>query len=651
MECHFLTFYGKEFSYDTIIKYLGNVTKPYRVITNNTEVHKILTQKQVDSINFADAFPEEGQLAEEIYKCSKISLEQYRCFFDGVSFREIDIFRGFEYQLLLQLSYIIKARKVLEIKKNTIFIFERFSTAYFAIMKIAAELGYHRELRIGLLRNNKIEFIKQDESNSSSYIDRTARVRLINFVNSLGTDNSLAKINIIRFAFIIISLSFKRFFKKLCNKKTNESILTILDKIDKKIYKTDSKYNTICAMFFTTARLDLFLRPIQPILVKFAHEGIPYHIFTTDIATSLVLSKENIPFVSFFEELNMLIEILRTSEEGKELKERIERRILQFHSLLGIEELMPDLLSKIYRAMATIVILDHIIGKMKLKSILDGGTGEVLENLAIEIAKKYKITSFSMVPSPPTPSPIFADWFHADRFFVEGSQGAEVMKSLGYDAKKILVVGGPRYDHFKKLDSIKSKAILEHKYKVSQKKKLVVIAMSRWHENDDVWVPNLIKFCNENNLEFVMKIHPTYKVASQNVSEGKIRSIGKKCNNLKYLMTYDIDLSLLLSAADLVITDWSSVGIEAVLLEKPLLTVNFTKEYIEPYMRYHEFQASLYVEDYEKLEKTISDILFKNMYLDELSNGRKRVMEKYNYLNDGKATERIFDLLITHPTY
>ena len=102
----------------------------------------------------------------------------------------------------------------------------------------------------------------------------------------------------------------------------------------------------------------------------------------------------------------------------------------------------------------------------------------------------------------------------------------------------------------------------------------------------------------------------------------------------------------MLSAADIVITDWSSVGFEAILLDKPLIQANFGKKKIDKYVRYYDYGASLYFENYDLFEKSISSIIKEKKYLEELKIGRQKIIKKYIFRNDGKASERIFEKLI-----
>ena len=647
MRCYFWFFYSKEIDFRVLFNHLKKIIPPYRIITNNAELKEYLSKKGKNTITLGDLFPEEGKIAEEIYTESREIVESYRKIFDKIIFKDVKVFNAFKFHLLLQFTLILKGKRVLEENKNTVFIFERFSPAYFVIMKIAKKLNHENKIEVGLLKGNEINYLKPtDERDPLTYADKTSRQRAIHFAkHGFGKGMSIEKFQILLlFGYRILSLLLKGFFYKTQG-KSKEKINFILKKIDKKIINSPGKYNATCAIFLTASRLDLHLRPMLPVIQKFHESKKPVYIFTSDISTSLVLTKEKISFINLFEEVNLILDFLKESYEGIQIRKLLEKLVTENPHLLGFNEVLPDLLKRIYRTMAIIVILDHIFKKMKLKSILDGGTGEEFENTAIEIAQKYNVKSYSIIPSPPTPSPQITDGYHADKLFLEGAQGVEVMKMLGYDQKRFEVVGGARYDHYKLMNSKNSKNILEKNLQISKEKKLIVIAMSRWHVNDEKWISDFIKFCNKNNFEVILKIHPTYKVASQNVSENKIRLIASKCTGMRYMITYDADLPTLLSASDLVITDWSSVGLEAILLDKPLIQVSFTTEEIETYVRYFDFGASIHITNYKELENIINQILIEEKNLEQLKLGRKKITEQYNFRNDGKAAQRIYEIL------
>ena len=117
---------------------------------------------------------------------------------------------------------------------------------------------------------------------------------------------------------------------------------------------------------------------------------------------------------------------------------------------------------------------------------------------------------------------------------------------------------------------------------------------------------------------------------------------------MKFLVTYDIELLELIPACDLIVTDFSSVGLEAVIAGKPLISLNLFNENFETAhdLRVDKYGASLYIEDYQIFEKYIFQILNEGKYLSNLNQKQNEIVEKFNYHNDGNAANRIFDYLI-----
>jgi len=267
-------------------------------------------------------------------------------------------------------------------------------------------------------------------------------------------------------------------------------------------------------------------------------------------------------------------------------------------------------------------------------------------NSVITVSKKHNIPSLSIEPGIVNKKLEYPDLYKADKICIYGIQGFETLKSLGYDEKRIALTGNPRYDRLKNMDSNKSKEILSKTHNIDSNKKLIIIAMGRWHEGDEIWMSNLIKFCNHNNFEIVIKIHPLYKIKWQKENTNKINAISKICQDLKYLMTYDFDSSTLLSAADLVVTDYSNVGVEAILLNKLLITVNFAGENLENVQRYHDHNVSIHMDEYNKIEELIMKIFSGEQLITILQKDRDRLIPQYNFHNDGKATLRVVNLLL-----
>jgi hypothetical protein len=447
----------------------------------------------------------------------------------------------------------------------------------------------------------------------------------------------------------IISFIIRRSLFKAYSIMNLETTRRILAQVDKKIEDTDVKRNAYYAFFLATNPEDIYLKSIYPVMDRLRDENIAFQTFVIDLTTAEVLANRGIAFVNLFEEVDAMTQQVRESEEGRKIHERLiqiaERNDLP---VLVMEQISNYMLTEIYRTCAIEAISEHVIRLMDLRSIVVAVDGQTYTNTVTSVAKKLKVPNYFIPSTITNANPLHANMYHAEKICMYGLQGMETFVQLGYDRRRLILTGAPKYDYLKTLEPRKTKKALEEMQGIDSSKKLIVIGMSRWHENDEKWMANLIKFCNKREYEIAIKIHPTYKVTWREESERKIQYISEKCNGLKFLITYDVDLHTLLASADLVITEYSNVGAEAVMLEKPLLTVNFIKESFENEQKYHDYGAAIYIEEYTLLERTIGEIFEQGKYLEGLRLGRKKMNDMYNYYNDGLASKRVCDIITKH---
>jgi len=636
---------GNDREFEFLDKQISEISEPFQIITNNFPLHEFFRKKQKKSQILVDVVPDDGPIANEVYKNSKKLQQIYINLFSKVNYNDIEVFKCFDFSFLRQLNILSKSKRILEEKKSTIFVFNRFYEIFFVILQLSKELGYDTKIKIGYFNEKKIEYLTPNNDNIlPNYKNQFSRKRFANFIETVGSGRKSSAELKIKSITKIGSFIIKLILYKFTSKLREESIEKIISKVDNKL-RLDNQPHTVC--FATTSRVDIYLKPWYPVMENFLSEKKKFTVVTSDLATSLVLTKERIPHIDLFGEVNLLETIFRHSTEGKELTEKVGRIISENKSVLGMSNLSGYFLKQIFRSIALIIICEHIIKKLRTQSIVVAADGEMLENIAILIGKKNNIPSFAISVPGIVPQPLLSDWFHAEKIFVNGIENIDTLTALGYDKKRLILTGNPRYDYLKNVNKEQSKKIIEEKLGINRYQKLVVLAMSRWHTDDEIWFSKLIKFCNSNNYAIIVKIHPVYsqKIVKR-LSEEKIKKINTKCKGLKFTISHDFDLSVLFSGADIVVTEFSNAGLEAILLEKPLLTVNFPQENFEYFTRYHEFGAALYFEDYSKFENAIYEILENGKWLDKLNVGRKKYSERLNYYNDGKACKRIFEFLI-----
>ena len=78
-------------------------------------------------------------------------------------------------------------------------------------------------------------------------------------------------------------------------------------------------------LFLTTNDVDLYLKPLYPVLETFRKKNIKFVIFTIDNITSSILKDKKIPYIDLFDEMRILSKFLRKSPSCKKLIKKIKK--------------------------------------------------------------------------------------------------------------------------------------------------------------------------------------------------------------------------------------------------------------------------------------------------------------------------------------
>jgi len=171
--------------------------------------------------------------------------------------------------------------------------------------------------------------------------------------------------------------------------------------------------------------------------------------------------------------------------------------------------------------------------------------------------------------------------------------------------------------------------------------------MSRWHKKDPEWMSQLIRFCNENSLDILIKIHPMYKFSSnKDFSKEMVRQIKQNCSGLEYSISYDADLTKILPKASVLITEYSIVAVEAAFNEVPVIIASFFRDKDNEYsLAYKNEGIAIHATNVTELFDCIKKVLYNDDAKKTVNAAIKKFNYEFNYLHDGNATKRICALL------
>lgn len=138
-------------------------------------------------------------------------------------------------------------------------------------------------------------------------------------------------------------------------------------------------------------------------------------------------------------------------------------------------------------------------------------------------------------------------------------------------------------------------------------------------------------------LQFVTKLHPA------ETPELHLRLIKDlKLDNVKVVKF--ISVYYLLSISELLITFESTTAVEAMLLERPVITINMSGQ--PDVMPFASSGATIGVYKEEEIVPTIKAALCDENIRNSLAERRKEFIYKYAYLQDGKAASRVAELVM-----
>ena len=241
--------------------------------------------------------------------------------------------------------------------------------------------------------------------------------------------------------------------------------------------------------------------------------------------------------------------------------------------------------------------------------------------------------------------------FHPYTSYTEGLNIAvlsqfekDMYVSLGVPPEKIFITGQPRFDIIWQKQSNPNGQIIAE-LGVPEEKGIIVLATQPFVE-PRIWTEQqreqLVQAAVSAVKEFpdkqlVIKLHPDESIE-------KYRKILTNIGEDKAIICRDVNLYELLNAGELLMTGDSTVGLEAMLLDKPVIVVNFTGR--PCVMGYAESGAAIGVYKEEGLAPAIGKALYDPLVRKELKQNREGFINKHVYKPDGQASKRVAKLII-----
>ena len=209
-----------------------------------------------------------------------------------------------------------------------------------------------------------------------------------------------------------------------------------------------------------------------------------------------------------------------------------------------------------------------------------------------------------------------------------------------YKPEHVVVTGQPRYDVLYHVEEIYSKEKFLEEYKINPDHKIVLWATACHGSSDEENIKNF-----KTVFETMQNIKDAILIIKQHPGDGEryTKMIEKYLNTYKInaiVTPKDSDTYELLFVCDLMITKDSTTAMEAIALNKPVIVLNLGGE--PDVVDYVEQGVAFGVYKEEDLKHAIEKLLKDDT---ELAKNRKKYIGNHLYKIDGKATERVIELV------
>jgi len=228
--------------------------------------------------------------------------------------------------------------------------------------------------------------------------------------------------------------------------------------------------------------------------------------------------------------------------------------------------------------------------------------------------------------------------FLVDKIAVTGEFAEDILIKRDVDKNRLVVTGRPTYDALVRAEEHFEKDEICRRLGLDQTRRIIVYTTENLPPSEsEGMVYAICKAVKEfSGLQFVIKIHPSELDLS--MYQRVTKDIG-----VDALITRDANIYEVLYVSDTVITGFSATALDAMMLDKPVITVNFTG--LEDPLPFAESGAAIGVYEEKNLIPAIKMALYDEGAREKLKEAREKFVHEHSYKKDGKSTERVIKLI------
>lgn len=210
-------------------------------------------------------------------------------------------------------------------------------------------------------------------------------------------------------------------------------------------------------------------------------------------------------------------------------------------------------------------------------------------------------------------------------------------------ARQLHITGAPRYDFIHRINAQARRAAVRAELNIAENAKVAAVLTSGLDEHlEQTWLIPLCRWATHAGVVVLIKPHPSRLPRYERIRRQTEQE------RLTAAVWSSHPATDALCAADLLLTDKSSVTVEAVLLNRPIIQVNLTGESFG----YNDFAAegvATPASTIDDVPRRVQDLLTAPGAIEAFRLARDAFIRRHAHGNDGLAAQRIASLLLTPP--
>ncbi len=264
------------------------------------------------------------------------------------------------------------------------------------------------------------------------------------------------------------------------------------------------------------------------------------------------------------------------------------------------------------------------------------------QKVTAELAKKMKIKTLMLMHGAIGERDILYNKLLSSHIAAYGKHYKEIFVKLGYPAKQITIAGNPAWDGIS--DITIGRKELYARLGLPEDKKIILLATTHFPIDirDGTAYASFRAMKSiahaSSRYHLVIKVHPE---ESPDFYVALMNKFGIKITVVEELSL----LHPLIANSELVIISDSTVGLETILLDRPLIDINLSQAPF--WMDYVERGAALGVRKEEELLPVMLSILNNEKVRKKLRKNCKQYIYGHMHKQDSKAAERVAQLVRT----